>query len=284
MSTFRGGKVKILGLVGSHRKLGNTEVLVREVMRGAAAETNVQETIIRLTDCNLLACKGCMACVLKGEDCRIDDDVPKVFAALEGHDALVLGAPTYVLAPSAPVKALLDRLLVLFPKSENFKGRRAATVAVGGLPDWDPFSVPLLNTFVLMLQYDLAGWLTAYAPGPGQVLLDEGLVRRANLLGRALANPSVNYVSDESERRCTICGEEGFRYLSQQEGNKIGIQCPVCLAKGVISDGKVKMNTAQHRFTEEALTEHFFNWIMRTGEIYFKHRDEIEKRKQRYSQ
>ena len=275
--------MKILGLVGSHRKLGNTEVLVREVMHGAATETNVENTIIRLTDCALLPCKGCMACVLKGEDCRIDDDVPKIFAALEEHDALVLGAPTYLLAPSAPVKAVMDRLLVLFPKSETFKGKRAATVAVGGLPNWDPFSIPLLNTFVLVLHYDLAGWLTAYAPGPGQILLDEDVVRRANLLGRALVNPSINYVSDESGRRCTICGEEGFRYLSPQEGNRIEIQCPVCLGKGVISSGKIKMSSAHHRFTEEALTEHFFDWIMRTGEIYVKHCDEIEKRKQRYS-
>lgn len=275
--------MKILGLVGSHRKLGNTEVLVREIMRGAAAETNVEETVVRLTDCALLPCKGCMACVLKGEGCRIDDDVPKIFAALEEHDALVLGAPTYLLAPSAPVKLVMDRLLALFPKSERFKGKRAATVAVGGLPNWDPFSVPLLNAFVLVLQYDLAGWLTAYAPGPGQVLMDEDVVHRANLLGRALANASVEYVSDESGRRCTICGGEGFRYLSGHGRNGIEVQCPVCLAKGVISNGKVKMDGAHHRFKEEALTEHFFGWIMRTGEMYFKHRDEIDKRKQRYA-
>ena len=65
--------MKILGLVGSYRRLGNTEVLVKEALM-EAQRLGAEVDILRLTDLEIKPCKGCMACVFKQEECRIQDE------------------------------------------------------------------------------------------------------------------------------------------------------------------------------------------------------------------
>jgi len=49
--------MKILGLNGSERKLGNTEILVKEALMGAEEE-GAQVEMLRLTDYKILPCDG----------------------------------------------------------------------------------------------------------------------------------------------------------------------------------------------------------------------------------
>ncbi|MHA1431093.1 MAG: flavodoxin family protein, partial [Candidatus Freyarchaeota archaeon] len=73
--------MKILGLVGSYRKYGNTEVLVREALM-SASEMGAEVELLRLTDLTIKPCKGCMACVFKNAECRIEDDANFFFSKL----------------------------------------------------------------------------------------------------------------------------------------------------------------------------------------------------------
>jgi len=54
--------MKILGLHGSERKLGNTEILVKEALMGAEEE-GAQVEMLRLTDYKVLPCDGLAPCV-----------------------------------------------------------------------------------------------------------------------------------------------------------------------------------------------------------------------------
>lgn len=56
--------MKILGLIGSYRKLGNTEVLVKEALMEAQRH-GAEVDMLRLTDLRIEPCKGCMACAFK---------------------------------------------------------------------------------------------------------------------------------------------------------------------------------------------------------------------------
>ena len=71
--------MKVLGLVGSVRKLGNTEILTKEALMGAEQE-GAEVSILRLTDYDVKACRGCAACLLQERDCIIEDDANALFA------------------------------------------------------------------------------------------------------------------------------------------------------------------------------------------------------------
>ena len=57
--------MKVLGLLASHRRMGNSEVLIRVALKAAERE-GAETELIRLTDLEIRPCKGCMACIFKG--------------------------------------------------------------------------------------------------------------------------------------------------------------------------------------------------------------------------
>ena len=58
--------MKVLGIFGSPRKGGNTELLLEEALKGAEAEGAEVERL-RLTDYDIIPCKECLACYQRRE-------------------------------------------------------------------------------------------------------------------------------------------------------------------------------------------------------------------------
>jgi len=99
--------IKILGVVGSKRKNGNTSFLVQRAVE-AAKEEGIETEVIFLGDYSIADCTGCEGC--KDEfKCVIDDGMQKIYPRLLEADAIVLGSPTYFYNVSADVKAFIDR-------------------------------------------------------------------------------------------------------------------------------------------------------------------------------
>ncbi|HHX65005.1 MAG TPA: flavodoxin family protein [Chloroflexi bacterium] len=99
--------MRVVGVIGSPRRAGNTELIVAEVLRGAA-DAGAQVERYRLTDMNVSPCQACNRCrTLKR--CRIDDDMRTLYDEMLSAGALVLGTPIYYWGPSAQFKAFLDR-------------------------------------------------------------------------------------------------------------------------------------------------------------------------------
>ena len=85
--------MQILGIVGSYRKGGNTDILVDKILEGTqkyGASTNS----IFLPDFNLKDCIGCEGCKSTFK-CVIKDDMQKLYPLIEKADALVIGSPIY---------------------------------------------------------------------------------------------------------------------------------------------------------------------------------------------
>jgi multimeric flavodoxin WrbA len=99
--------IKILGIVGSRRKDGNTSALVQRAVK-AAEEEGVQAEIIFLGDYVIKDCTGCEGCK-DTYKCVINDDMQKLYPRLLEADAIILGSPTYFYNVSAAVKAFIDR-------------------------------------------------------------------------------------------------------------------------------------------------------------------------------
>lgn len=119
--------MKILGIVCSPRKGGNTEILVKEAL-DAAREAGGETELIVVADKEIAPCDACGACMEDGT-CRIDDDMQTIYQRLELADGLIFGTPVYFLNVSAQAKAIIDRTYA-FRGAGKLRGKVAAAVVV----------------------------------------------------------------------------------------------------------------------------------------------------------
>lgn len=98
---------QVLGIVGSPRRGGNTEVLVDEVLRGAQEAGAITEKVI-LSNLHIEPCLACDTCYQTGA-CVHDDDMAALRKQMEASDIWVFGTPVYWWGPTAQFKTFMDR-------------------------------------------------------------------------------------------------------------------------------------------------------------------------------
>ncbi len=111
--------MRVLGITGSPRRGGNTDLLLAEVMKGAASRGAEVKTII-LNDLNFIACQHCDACLKKGK-CKYQDDMQMVYRELEDADRIVLASPIQFMGITAQMKAMIDRCQALWARKYVLK-------------------------------------------------------------------------------------------------------------------------------------------------------------------
>ena len=112
---FHGGKrMKYCILMGSPRKNGNTAALLRpfiEELTAGGAECD----LIWLYDKVIHPCVACRVCQSQKNwsvfGCQITDDVQKIAEKVLACDVIILATPIYSFYCTAPMKALIDRLV-----------------------------------------------------------------------------------------------------------------------------------------------------------------------------
>lgn len=130
--------MKILGIYGSPRRGGNTELLLKELFRGCR-ESKAEVEEIYLRDLKISPCLEIYACRKDGK-CPIRDDMQNIYPRLADTDVLVFASPIFFYGVSAQAKALIDRCQAFWAKKYLLKqpiapgrgGRRGVFVAVGG--------------------------------------------------------------------------------------------------------------------------------------------------------
>jgi multimeric flavodoxin WrbA len=273
----------ILGIVGSARPWGNSDLLVRQALQGAQLEGATAQ-MVRLTDLRLQSCIGCMRCVIGGEPCPVDDDLAWLVETLQASDGLVLVAPTYFLGPAAVVKLVLDRLLMVTGRVDApLPPRRpAVTIATSGLEGWRGVTLPYLNSLVAAFGFQPIESLTAVAPGPGEVLLDEALMAQVLAAGRRLGRGEMD-VAPAPPNACPICHCEAFILA----GNRA--TCPICSRQATVELGESGITLrfepvtgTDHRWTPEGLRKHMIEWVIATGPRFLAQRQEIRERRRPY--
>jgi multimeric flavodoxin WrbA len=131
--------LRALGIAGSPRRGGNTDLLLAEVMKGAASKGAKVKTIV-LNELKITPCQHCDACFEAGQ-CRIKDDMQMVYRELEKADRIVLASPVHFLGLTAQTKAMVDRCQALWarkyilgkPPLGDRRPRKGLFVAVGGM-------------------------------------------------------------------------------------------------------------------------------------------------------
>lgn len=99
--------MKVLGVVGSSRKNGNTAYLVQQALYSIESK-EIETDLIFLGDYNFRGCIGCEGCKDTCK-CVIMDDMQKLYPLIRDSDAIVLGSPTYFYNITADMKAFIER-------------------------------------------------------------------------------------------------------------------------------------------------------------------------------
>ena len=97
----------IIGILGSPREDGNTEILLDAALEAAAAAGATTEKI-RLSELDFSGCTECEDCYATGE-CSISDDMGKLYEALERADRILLASPIFFMGLPSQPKAMIDR-------------------------------------------------------------------------------------------------------------------------------------------------------------------------------
>lgn len=179
-----------IGINGSPRKGGNTEMLVNTVL-GALAGKGWETEFAQLGGEKIRGCQACSKC-WKTQDnkCAFQDDCfQTLYDKVMKADALIIGSPTYYSDVTAEVKAFTDRLgYVALANNRMLKGKvGAAAVAVrrgGAIHAFDT-----INHMFLMSQMVVPGsiyWNIGFGLKRGEVKEDAEGIETARVLGETI--------------------------------------------------------------------------------------------------
>lgn len=98
---------RILGISGSPREGGNTDILLDAALE-SASDAGAEVERIRLADLSFSGCTECEDCYATGE-CSIEDDMYRVYDALERADRILLASPIFFMGLPSQAKAMIDR-------------------------------------------------------------------------------------------------------------------------------------------------------------------------------
>jgi multimeric flavodoxin WrbA len=121
--------VKIIGIVGSPRKGGNTENLVNEALE-SAKQCGVDVELITLSNANIEPCVACEICKATGE-CAIYDDISNILTKMVESHGMIIGSPVYFGNVSSQLKILMDRSRPL-RGDFKLKNKVCGAISVGG--------------------------------------------------------------------------------------------------------------------------------------------------------
>ncbi len=189
--------MKVLGIAGSPRRGGNTDLLLTEVMKGAASKGAETKTIV-LDELTFAYCQHCDSCLKTGK-CKIKDDMQMIYQELEQSDVIVLASPIQFMGITAQMKAMIDRCQSLWarkyvlkiPPLGDRKPRKGFFIAVGGrkIPSVFEPSLVIVKTFFRILDIAYAGELLF--PGvdeKGAITQNPEAMRQAFLAGQKLVD------------------------------------------------------------------------------------------------
>ena len=110
-----------LVIYGSPRKNGNTDILLKELVKGIKDRNEkIKIKEIYLRDLNIHPCRGCRACDKSGR-CVLDDDMQKLHIRLQEANYIILGSPIFFYNVTAQSKAMIDRCQTLWVRKYLLK-------------------------------------------------------------------------------------------------------------------------------------------------------------------
>lgn len=263
---------KVVALIGSPRKLGNSELMAKEISRHIVESHTLQ--LIRLPAMDIRPCRACYTCLFDDKGCPQDDDFSDILTAILEADALIVSAPTYLLSANASLKVFLDRGLALFAQFDRLWGKPSVAVAVAGIPGMEGFTKLCLESALRAMGTQLKASGVVYGALPGEVLMNEKNRQTAEAFAAALFDAVPDWQS--VPWRCDACGGDTFRFLGPDQ-----VRCMTCS-----SPGQVLIDKGRLALSVKAPEDHFFltlegarrhlQWLQGMKKRFFEKKDELK--------
>ncbi len=179
--------MKAIGIVGSPRKDGNTEILTKHTLK-AIEEEGLDTELIRLAGLDIRPCDACMVC-RKEERCPIDDDLLPIYSKMKAADAIILASPVYFGSANALLKALMDRAGYMSGSRRVFAGKVGGPLVVARRAGQN-FTFAQIMYWFHILGFFMPGstyWNIAFGRQLGEVEEDEEGLKTAWNFGKNIA-------------------------------------------------------------------------------------------------
>lgn len=131
--------MKVITFLGSPRKNGNTELLLKEAIRGIV-DSGFEVQTFNLNHMKIRPCQDCGACNKTGI-CKIKDDMGQIYTAIRESHRFILASPIFFFSLSAQAKIMIDRCQAFWCEKYLLKrpipgeqyGRKGLLLLVGGM-------------------------------------------------------------------------------------------------------------------------------------------------------
>jgi multimeric flavodoxin WrbA len=173
--------MRLLGIVGSPRKNGNTEILVKEALK-VATEAGWQTDLFLMSEKEVAPCQHCGTCHKTGA-CQIQDNMQELYKLMDQADGIIFASPVYFGTVTAQMKAIMDRTFALLGRHslrDKIAGAIVATRRVGAIQ-----ARTLLYSFCISHGMLVAGGAIGYGREKGDVLTGVGGGINASALDEA---------------------------------------------------------------------------------------------------
>ncbi len=187
--------MKVLGIMGSPRVGGNSDILLDDALAGAEKAGAQVEKII-LDKKKISGCRDCKKCNETGL-CVIKDDMPEIHKKIVEADAIIHSVPVYFWSMTSQMKAYLDRWCALFDAEwkwqkqyyPRMKGKPIGLITVCGDSNVHTAD-PIVHSFKSTAENTGMNWLGAVmasANDRGEIIKDEKTRKKAFGLGEKAA-------------------------------------------------------------------------------------------------
>jgi len=173
--------LKVLGIMGSPRIKGNTDLLLDEALKGAQSRQAEIEKII-VDRMKITPCKEYYGC-LKDGNCVMRDDMDVIIPRLLEADGIIVASPMFFYGITAQLKALIDRCQALWVRRNILKNlpeskKKGAFIGVGATK-----GKQLFDGSILVIKYFFRAFGAEY--------VDEMLVRGVDKRGEIKEHPDL---------------------------------------------------------------------------------------------
>ncbi len=184
------GEMKIIGLSGSPRVRGNSDIILDALLSGAKSKGSEVRKYY-LNRLKVRGCQACYACKRTGE-CKQKDDMRPLYAQLLSAEIWVFATPVYWWGPSAQLKLVLDRMFPFChpPNLDQVRGKKAVLITAS--EDRPALATPhlcgMIRESMDYLGIKILDELLIRAYQKGEVKNNRSALARATRLGEKIAS------------------------------------------------------------------------------------------------
>jgi len=177
--------MKVLGIVCSPRKGGNTEIMMNEALAGArsyGAETELWTAAGK----ELKPCDACESCFKKNGECHIKDDMQELYPKILAADGIIFGSPAYYRFLTAQAKIVMDRMYGLV-HMDALVNKVAGVISVASARGHEGVWAPI-NSFIQFRRMISTDHAYGFATGKGDIRKDRYAMKSSEELGKLVAS------------------------------------------------------------------------------------------------